>query len=195
MTKLPLFPLNTVLFPGGRCELRVFEKRYMDMVTTCLKREQPFGICLIRTGHEVGEAAQPHPFGTAAHIVECDVVEPGILSIAVRGGQRFRVAHTYVQPDKLIMADVEYLPEEGRTPLSIPYQRLSAILEKIITEVGEQHYSPPVKLDDAVWVAYRLAESLPVSNGLRQELLEESDPTYRLEMLAVAIDDAQTGRA
>lgn len=193
MSELPLFLLHTVLFPGGRCRLRVFEKRYMDMVSTCLKTQQPFGICLIRTGTEVGEAAWPYAVGTAAHVVEWDMLQAGILGISVRGGRRFHVDHTHVQPDALIVGEVQFLPDEPATPLSATHQRLSELLALIINEVGEQYYFPPAKLDDAAWVAYRLAEFLPVQNRLRQDLLEESDPLKRLDMVAVAIDAVQAG--
>ena len=192
MAELPLFPLNTVLFPGGRCQLRVFEKRYMDMVTAAIKTEQPFGICLISAGREVGEAAEPHAVGTTAHAVECDLIELGILGISVRGGRRFRIGHTHVQPDQLIVADAQYWPHERHTPLPATYQHLSRILQQIIAEIGEQYYFPPVKLDDANWVGYRLAELLPISNRLRQNLLEETDPANRLDMLTAAV---QAGHA
>lgn len=187
MSELPLFPLQTVLFPGGRLQLRVFEKRYMDMVAERLKTQQMFGVCLIRSGHEVGEAAQPHALGSVAHIVDCNAVQTGILDITVRGGRRFRIRGVRVQSDQLIIGDVELLPEEPKTFLAASHSTLAELLGKILNEVGDRYYFPPVKLDDAVWIAYRLAELLPLPSAFKQSLLEQSDVDQRLDMLAATI--------
>lgn len=192
MTELPLFPLDSVLFPDGRSRIRVFEKRYMDMVSACLKREQSFGVCLIRDGYEVGEAAQPYSIGTVAHLDECDMPQAGILHISVRGGRRFRVGGTRVLADQLIVSDVEFLPDEPYFGVTAPYEDLRELLAKILTEIGEHYYLPRVKLGDAVWVAYRLAEFLPVSNWCRQQVLEQPDPWKKLDILATQIVPTQT---
>ncbi|MFQ5935135.1 MAG: LON peptidase substrate-binding domain-containing protein [Acidiferrobacterales bacterium] len=190
MNELPLFLLKTVLFPGGRLGLRVFEKRYLDMISACMKAERPFGVCLIRSGQEVGEAAQPHPFGTIGHIIEWDMAQAGILQICVRGGRRFGVTDTRVCADQLIVADVEFAPEEPEVELSGDHSYLKELLAKILEQVGEQYYFPPAKLDDAVWIAYRLTELLPMPDTFKQQVLEQPDVTRRLDMLAGAIDAA-----
>ncbi|MEE8216481.1 MAG: LON peptidase substrate-binding domain-containing protein [Acidiferrobacterales bacterium] len=195
MKDLPLFPLHAVLYPGGRFQLRVFEKRYMDMVTTCLKTEQPFGICLIRAGDEVGAAAQAHSIGTLAHPVEWEMSQPGILDISVRGGQRFRTHATRVCPDQLLRGDIEPLPEEPREALSAAQRQLGALLARFLTDFGEQYYFPPLRLDDAVWVAYRLAELLPAPNALKQRVLEQDGAEHKLGLLAAALGSEQRGLA
>src|SRR5690554_6915795 len=112
-TELPLFPLHTVLFPGGRLALRVFEQRYVDMVAASLKADTPFGVCLIKRGSEVGAAAEPQAVGTAARIVHCDLERPGILQIVARGEERFRVHSVATRKDQLVVAQVEPLAEVG----------------------------------------------------------------------------------
>jgi Lon protease-like protein len=188
LTELPLFALRTVLFPGGRLALRVFEKRYRDMLAVCLKQDRPFGFCLIGAGDEVGSAAEPHAIGTSATVSECNATQSGILQIVVRGGWRFRVARTRVQPDQLIMAEVEPLPAETAAQVDPAYHGLRDLLAGIIAQLGDHFYVGPVKLDDALWVAYRLAEFLPLTNALKQALLEETGANRKLGLLAVGWD-------
>jgi Lon protease-like protein len=110
---LPLFPLKTVLFPGGVLPLRVFETRYVDMVRACMKTDTPFGVVAIRSGTEVGTAAEPYPVGTHAHIVEWDMPELGVLLLQTRGGQRFRILETRRQNNQLLEALTEPLIESS----------------------------------------------------------------------------------
>lgn len=191
MFELALFPLHTVLFPEGRLEVRIFEKRYMDMISACMKKTQPFGVCLIRSGHEVGEAAEPHTVGTTGHIVEWDMRQAGILQVSVCGGRRFRIERTRVREDQLIMGEVEYLPEEKTEALPPAHRDLRELLVKILEQTGEQTYTPPVKLDDAIWVAYRLTELLPLPGAVKQEVLEQPDAVPKLDLLAAAVAAAR----
>src|SRR2546428_1626064 len=112
--RVPIFPLNTVLFPGGLLPLRVFEARYMDMTRECLKRNEPFGVCLIHQGSEVGAPAVPEGVGCLAKIQECDMQQQGILNLKTRGGQRFRILERKTGTQGLISADVELIaPDAG----------------------------------------------------------------------------------
>lgn len=187
--RLALFPLNTVLFPGGRLDVRVFEKRYVDMVTHCLKADVPFGACLIRQGGEVGAAAQPYDVGTLADVVECDMKQAGILQVKARGAGRFRVRSTEVQPDQLLLADVDPLPA-GDAPLPERHGRLRETLRRILTKAGPDSYFPPEQWQDAAWVANRMAELLPLPLGLKQALLEMDEAAARLDVLAEFFPDA-----
>lgn len=183
MSQLPLFLLRTVLFPGGRLDLRVFEKRYLDMITACLKSTSPFGVCLIKHGNEVGRAGEPRIVGTQADIVACDLVQPGILQISVRGRERFRVAATQVRGDQLVLAEVRYVPER-QVALSGRHRGLSAMLRQVLEQAGPASHFPPPQWEDAAWVGGRLAELLPLPLGLKQALLEMDDAAERLEVLA-----------
>lgn len=182
-TELPLFPLHTVLFPGGRLALRVFEQRYVDMVAASLKADRPFGVCLIRRGSEVGGAAEPQEVGTAARIVQCDLERPGILHVVARGEDRFRVRTTTTRKDQLLVAEVEPLPEIGGAMPEYHRQLIEA-LRHVLEQVGESSYFPPPRWDDAAWVSGRLVELLPLPLGLKQALLELDDIHMRLDVLA-----------
>jgi len=114
---VPIFPLGTVLFPGGLLPLRVFETRYMDMTRECMKAQKPFGVCLIRSGREVGEAAVPEDIGCLAHIQEWDMHELGVLSLRTRGGQRFRIRDREVTGQGLVRANVDLIDPEPATTL------------------------------------------------------------------------------
>lgn len=182
MSEIPLFPLTTVLFPEGRLAVRVFEKRYVDMVTRCLKTAHPFGVCLIKRGQEVGEAAEPHPIGTLAHVAHCDMEQPGILQIVARGGDRFRIGETRTQPDRLLIGQVETLPSsDGAVPDR--HRRLVEVLREVLKQAGDEAYFPPARFDDAQWLSGRLTELLPLPLGLKQALLEVDEATARLDVL------------
>ena len=180
--RIPLFPLNTVLFPGGVQALKIFEQRYLDMAAACLKDNMPFGICLIEAGGEVGEAAVPHPFGTLAHITDWDMEQLGLLMISTRGGRRFRVLDHEVGADKLLMATVELLAEPD-TPLPQARERLLPLLQRIVSDLGPERMPEPHRFGDAAWVGYRLTEIVPVQALAKQKLLELDDPVSRLEIL------------
>lgn len=185
--RIPLFPLNTVLFPGGVQALKIFEQRYLDMAAACLKDNMPFGICLIEAGGEVGEAAVPHPFGTLAHITDWDMEQLGLLMISTRGGRRFRVLDHEVGADKLLMATVELLAEP-ETPLPQARERLLPLLQRIVSDLGPERMPEPHRFGDAAWVGYRLTEILPIQNLAKQKLLELDDPLSRLEILEKFLD-------
>ena len=109
--ELSLFPLGTVLFPDGPLALRIFEPRYLDMVSACLRNDQPFGVCLIRSGREVGAAASPFAVGTLARIVDWHRSDDGLLGIVALGTRRFRVLETRTQPDQLLVGRLEVIDE------------------------------------------------------------------------------------
>ena len=180
--RIPLFPLNTVLFPGGVQALKIFEQRYLDMAAACLKDNTPFGICLIEAGGEVGEAAVPHPFGTLAHITDWDMEQLGLLMISTRGGRRFRVLDHEVERDGLLVAEVRWLEEPALQPVPEAQSDLLPLLQSIVTELGER-LPPPHRFEDAAWVGARYAELLPIPLPAQQSLLELDDVLSRLEVV------------
>ena len=180
---IPLFPLNTVLFPGGVLSLKVFEQRYLDMAAACLKDGSPFGVCLIASGQEVGEAAIPHPIGTLAQITQADMEQQGILLLTVRGGRRFRIVSQATRPDGLLRASVELLAEAPQQIVPAAQQGLLPLLRKIAGDLGPEKMPEPHRFDDAAWVGYRLSEIVPVQALARQKLLELDDPASRLEVI------------
>jgi uncharacterized protein len=181
MNSVPLFPLNTVLFPEGLLPLRIFETRYLDMVSESLRNQSAFGICLIAKGSEVGEPAQCREIGTFAHIIDWDKGNDGLLGITVQGGKRFRVLNTRVRKNKLMEGDVEIIDDNEDEELPVEYQVLSDLLRQIGDKFKLSYLSEHEKYLDANWVGCRLAELLPFDLDEKQMLLELDDPLQRLE--------------
>jgi len=178
---VPLFPLNTVLFPGGRLPLRIFEQRYMDMAKTCLKDGSPFGVCMIVDGKEVGEPAVPAEIGTLARITTWDMPQLGVLQVVAVGAQRFRILDRHVESNGLGRADVELLDEDQDGAIPEHCARCVKILQRVIDE--QPDLLEPPQLGSAAWVGSRLAELLPLPLDAKQELLELTDARTRLERL------------
>jgi len=185
-TTIPLFPLRTVLFPGGLLPLKVFEQRYIDMTKACLKDGLPFGVVLITAGDEVATRAGTPAFanfGTLATITGWDMPELGILHVGTEGLTRFQVREHRVQPDRLVVADVVDIPGEPKVPLPADMQPLARLLELIASRVGPQNFPADLDYGDATWVGYRLAEVLPLPLAIKQSMLEINDAQVRLQAL------------
>ena len=179
--EIPIFPLSTVLFPGGMLPLRIFEQRYLEMTKICIRDNSPFGVCLIREGHEVGNPAVPHTVGCTAHILRWDMPHLGLFHLMTEGGSVFRILEQWSGRTGLLHAQVELEPSVPEVALPEAFQPLAALLETIMSKVGADRFPSPARLDDAAWVAYRLAESLPLEASLRQQLLEVRDPLLALD--------------
>jgi Lon protease-like protein len=179
--ELPLFPLHTVLFPGGRLPLKIFEQRYVEMTKRCVRDSSGFGVCLIREGREVGEPAVPAEVGCIAVIEEWDLPHPGIFHLLVRGERRFRVLQSRVEALGLIVCEAQVLPPDA--PDGVPDALCRNIIANLIERVGAEGFPGPVALDDPAWVGYRLAEVLPLDLEIRQRLMEMDDPALRLAAL------------
>jgi Lon protease-like protein len=182
-TAAPLFPLNTVLFPGGPLPLRIFETRYVDMVRRCMRERCPFGVVLIRAGAEVGAIAETAEIGTTARIVDFYSLADGLLGITCIGERKFRIVKRWQQSDGLNLADIECLPPEEPTDLPGEFQHLGDLLRKVLPELGELYASVTKHFDAASWVGCRLAEILPISLSEKQHCLELDDPVERLSRL------------
>jgi len=182
MNDIPLFPLNTVLFPGGRLPLRIFEQRYMDMAKACLRERTPFGVCLIREGREVGAPAIPADVGTLARIAAWDMPQLGVLQVTALGEQRFRILERRVQANGLTAGTIELISHEPDE--SVPQSCVGRV--KLLERGIEQQsglFEPPHRLDSASWVSSRLTELLPLPLPAKQELLELDSARIRIERL------------
>lgn len=195
MTELPIFPLNTVLFPGGNLPLRVFETRYVDMTRNCLRNNRPFGVCLISEGKEVGVPALPHGLGCLATIIDCDTQQLGMFQLQTVGGQRFRINSQTANSQGLILADVTLIEDEPRMALPEDFRNCAQLLQLMLDRHGEALFPKPHRMDDADWVGFRLAERLPLPLSMRQQLLEMDDNLQRLtalQQLLTGIDPSST---
>lgn len=185
-----LFPLHGILVPEGRLTLRIFEPRYLDLVSDCMKREQPFGVALISEGEETGRAAQCHDLGTLAHISDWDQQADGLLEIACVGGRRFRILSREVTANQLVRAQVRVLPACPRVEPGRSHQPLVTLLRQLMERAGR----PPgtdARFDDAGWVGCRLLELLPLGLVQKQRLLQLDDPRQRLDQLLGALNLVQ----
>ena len=180
ITELPLFPLQTVLFPGGRLALRLFEQRYLTMAKACLKDNTAFGVCAIREGKEVGAPAVPFDVGTTAKIAEWDMQQLGVLQIVATGEARFRVIEHHAQRDGLLVGRVEWLPAQADGAIPAACEPAVRLLERVIEQHAEL-FPAPHHLQSSAWVSARLAEILPLPLAAKQELLELDDVGVRLE--------------
>ena len=182
-----IFPLNTVLFPGGVLPLKVFEQRYLEMTKICISENRPFGVCLIKEGQEVGTPAVPQEIGCLARITQWDMPQLGVFHLLAEGTRRFRIVRSSVEKNGLIAAAIVTLPFE---PEVAPRDTLcSEVLQAIIAKIGAEHFPAPHRFDDAAWIGYRLSEVLPISLDARQWLLQMSDPLARLSELSQILSE------
>ncbi|MEX2126607.1 MAG: LON peptidase substrate-binding domain-containing protein [Woeseia sp.] len=188
--KVPLFPLRTVLYPGGPLPLRIFEPRYLDMVSECLKNDCPFGVLLIKSGSESGPATT-YDVGTLARISDWYQGSDGLLGITAVGEERFRLLHGERRQDGLNVGEIEKLPQQTTKSLPEEYKPLAHILEGVLDDLGRLYESLERRYDDAAWVGYRFAEILPLGAEDKQACLETNDPIRRLQIVRRVISDVR----
>lgn len=172
--QLPVFPLGTVLFPGGELSLRIFEPRYVDMVSRCGREGTGFVVAAIEQGREVGDPATPFNVGTEVHIVDWDQEDSGLLLIRCKGAHKVTITRSWVLEDGLRMGEVQRHAPEPALPVQAKDQHLWSVLER----AGLQPEGPEQR--NSAWLGGRLVECLPLELGLKQELLNLSDPCERL---------------
>jgi len=180
---LPLFPLNTVIFPGGQLPLRIFEQRYFDMVKQAIADNTEFGICAIREGAEIGTPAAPYTVGTRVRVTDWDMPQTGILHIDTRAEERFVIRNTRSEPSGLLIGTVEAVSSEPAAAVPDDLELAVEILRQIINEYGDARFPAPYDFDNAAWVGYRLSEVLPLTLNIKQNLLEMNDSVTRLRIL------------
>ena len=180
---LPLFPLNAVVFPGGRLSLRVFEQRYLEMVKQAIADDTPFGICAVREGTETGTPAVPHAVGTQVRVTDWDMPQTGILHIDTQAQERFVIRDVRTEPSGLLVGTVETVSHEPPAAVPVELELAVEILRHIVNEYGDAHFPAPHEFDNAAWVGYRLSEVLPLKLSTRQNLLEMNDSVMRLRIV------------
>lgn len=183
LEEIPLFPLSTVLFPGGVLPLRVFEARYLDMIGECLREQKGFGVCAIMTGREVGRVASCYNIGTLATVQDFDRGDDGLLSVVAHGEQRFQIIHRRVEHNQLVRATVEWLDDSDDAPLPDNHRPMAEFLSQLLMRAGSPFRDLPADFKSSAWVAGRLAELLPFALADKQRLLEMDDAVERLDVL------------
>ncbi|MCJ0764267.1 LON peptidase substrate-binding domain-containing protein [Variovorax terrae] len=194
LSSLPLFPLGTVLFPGGLLPLRIFEVRYLDMIGKCHKAGAPFGVVTLKKGAEVrlpGAGAESFSaVGTLATITALETPQPGLMMIRCSGAQRFRIAASEQLRHGLWVAEVERIEDDRHVPIPADLQGAADALRKLIESLqarqqpeDQMPLAGPYRLDDSGWVANRWCELLPLPAELKQRLMELENPLVRLELV------------
>ena len=203
LTSLPLFPLGTVLFPGGLLPLRVFEVRYLDMIGKCYKAGAPFGVVSLIQGTEVRVPGGTEAFstvGTLATISALDAPQPGLMVIRAQGEQRFRITSSDQLKHGLWVANVERMAVDMAVAVPDDLKSTAQALERLILSlqqklqgVEQMPVHGPLQLNDCGWVANRWCELLPLPVQLKQRLMELDNPLVRLELVGDIL--ARTGIA
>lgn len=189
---LPLFPLHTVLFPGCQLDLQIFEARYLDMISRCMKQGEGFGVVCIVEGDEVGEAVERiAQIGCEARITDFQQRPNGLLGIRVQGGRRFRVKQAQVLPDKLTVAQVEWLGEQPGGPLGEEHEDLLALLAALAEHPMVASLDMAPSADSQAELADKLGYLLPFGAEQKVALLAEPDASVRLDMLQAWVDELQ----
>ncbi|BEP62993.1 LON peptidase substrate-binding domain-containing protein [Variovorax sp. V213] len=194
-----MFPLGTVLFPGGVLPLRIFEVRYLDMIGKCRKADAPFGVVSLTSGSEVrkpgADAESFAAVGTLAVIREFDSPQSGLLQIECAGTQRFRVRSAELQKHGLWVAEVEAVLEDAAIEIPGDLQHTATALRRLVDTLEERRRAQgaesvrlpvgePFRFDDCGWVANRWCELVPMQLELRQRLMELDSPLMRLELVS-----------
>jgi len=212
---LPLFPLQTVLFPGGVLPLRIFEVRYLDLIGRCHKEGAPFGVVSLTQGPEVrqpcratdatdGAIFEPeafHPVGTLAHIETLERPQAGLMLIRCRGGRRFRLGSSEQLKHGLWVGQAEWLPDDPLVPVPSDLAHVRHGLEQLLARMQAQApgnaaslpIQAPYHWDDCGWLANRWCELLPVSPQLKQQFLALDNPLLRLELVADVLAHLKIG--
>ncbi len=202
LSSLPLFPLGTVLYPGGLLPLRIFEVRYLDMIGKCNKHSAPFGVVSLNQGSEVQRPAANGPtgdafanesfdaVGTLATITEFSAPQAGLMVVRCHGAQRFRVTRSEKLKHGLWVADVERITDDQAIPIPPDLRPVSTALGKLIRALQERGVPPdqmpmelPYQFDDCGWVANRWCEMLSAPLAVKQRMMMLDNPLLRLELV------------
>jgi Lon protease-like protein len=192
--ELPLFPLNTVLFPGATLPLHIFEDRYKEMITQCIEERRPFGVLLIRSGQEVGDLAEPFEIGTTAHIARVDELEEGKMNLLCLGGQRFRTVRM-LSNEPYLTGEVEFLEttaaeDETAKELSDDAGSLFAEYVRLYLAISNQWARSLEMPGEPDLLADFIASRLGIDPHMKQRLLEELSARTRLALEVQILGEA-----
>lgn len=194
---IPLFPLSTVLFPGGLLPLQIFEVRYLDMIARCIADETPFGVVLLTKGGEVRAPEARERFeeaGTLACVIDTTGSTTNLLQVVCRGGARFELHSTLQRANGLWMGEAELAQQDHAVQIPTELRGASEALERVLatlTDVPRHRWPvlPPFQLDDSGWVSNRWCELLPLPDAQKQQMLMLDNPLIRLELLHDVLDE------
>ena len=196
--KIPLFPLETVLFPDGVITLKIFEARYLDMIKQCLREKTEFGVVSIIKNLNTDNESSLITFsniGTLALIEDFDPIQPALYMTKSLGTQRFKLLNSVQEANGLWVGEVELLDKDPLIPIPQEHQKATKLLDEIISVIqsqdllGDAPFKKPFKVEDCGWVSNRLAELLPISLIQKNHLLAQTNPRIRLDLISEIIED------
>lgn len=171
--------------------MRLFEPRYLDMVKECMRNEHGFGIVLIKSGAESGQAAEVYRTGTECRIEDWETLPDGLLGITAYGEKKIHIEDTFIRSNQLLVGQVQHLDVETDVELPEEFEAMRTLLQKVITQVGKPYTTLPAGYEYAGWVGARLTELLPLQSHIKQKLLEIDDHIVRLYHLKEAMQDSK----
>ncbi len=198
LRKIPLFPLETVLFPDGIIALKIFETRYLDMIKQCMRENTEFGVVSIIKGQETNNESLSTTFsqiGTLAQIKDFDPIQPALFITKSLGTKRFKLLQSQQESNGLWVGEVELLDSDPLMPIPEEHLKMSKLLDEIISVLksedllSESSIKEPFRIDDCGWVSNRFAELLPISLAQKTHLLAQTNPRIRLDLITEIIED------
>lgn len=191
-SEIPLFPLSGVLLPYGRMPLRIFERRYLDLVRDCMRNDTGFGVAWIRRGEEVARRGRASPqlgdWGTYARIVDWDQLPNGLLGITIEGGEPFELSDTRVRDNGLVVGDATLQERPAGLPMQEEWRSLEEVLRSLETHPHIQRMGLAVDYEDAWQVGYHLAQLLPLEENVKYELLGQREPGELMRELDIILN-------
>ena len=178
---IPIFPLRTIFFPGSKLPLRIFEPRYLDMVSACMRSKREFGIILSRKVPQPG-MLETYATGTLATIIDWNQGNDGLLGITVLGTNKFELLSMIKQEDGLNIGEIKIIEREEDFKAPPNFDNMISLLEAILDDIDL--YDDKEKFfESASWISFRFAEILPLKIEDKQKCLEIDDPILRLNFL------------
>ncbi|MBU2954005.1 LON peptidase substrate-binding domain-containing protein [Marinobacter sp. F3R08] len=190
---VPLFPLNSIVLPRGRIPLQLFEPRYIDMLTRCLKEDRGFVVVLLQEGGEAGRTVAFYDIGTYVRIIDFQQLDNGLLGITVEGESKVSVIRSWQQEDGLNLGDVECLIEEVASEVPESFSELPSVLKALFRHPVIRDLNMEIDYGDARDVGWRLTELLPLDKQEKQRLVELQDPLERLGRLQELLEALEEG--
>jgi len=194
--QIPLFPLRVVMFPGGRLNLQIFERRYIDLVTHCMRTSSGFGICLLKEGEEViqeGTNQTIHRTGTYSNIIDWDQLENGLLGITVEGSAKFSIEDCWQSDSGVLQGNVQFNETDnvGREtiPLDDQYTALADLLQNLESHPLVEQKKLIIDYNNLWDLGWRLSELIPIEIEQKQQLLEIDDPWERIQSIEQLVSD------
>ena len=180
---IPLFPLKSIVLPGGIFPLRIFERRYINMVKDCIKNDTGFCIVLTRNNSNNKYIDDVYNYGCLVKITDWDQLEDGLLGITVSGQSKIHVIDCGLNENDLLCGNIEAVPDEKEYMIPQKYLILSKFYKRIYPGIKNFISYKRERYSDATWIGFRLTECLPLDSSTKNKLIATNDAIERLEKL------------